>query len=365
VNKTQDTTKAVKFFADITAPSGKKVTLSTAAEDIPPTATGFVSLVAIEEYVPTEVGVYNVKYYGNFNADTTASQFVVSDYTFANDMGVLSATGTSRAPATFAGTDLKKSSHVNFFRTGEVGAKATYATFGILNAAAMKGRKFEISLWETTEEKLEGIGSTVVNVADIAENFLGDPVTYKIDGKEKNTITVPLTDASKKYIELAPNSLFILAVEYDGNAYTDSISPQYTLARVNPVRWPGFAVFGTAFITGASYFSGGWSGAEDPLGRLHIDNFVGAADLKQLANNEVSVYPNPTNGVVNLKLDLQEQHKKVELGIMDLNGRVISVYPIDVQQGIVPINISSYPSGTYFFTVKTEKGFATEKIIKE
>jgi hypothetical protein len=80
---------------------------------------------------------------------------------------------------------------------------------------------------------------------------------------------------------------------------------------------------------------------------------------------EVSVFPNPAHDVVQLKLDLKEQHKKVELGVMDILGNILQVHPIDIQQGTVPVNISSYPAGTYFFTVKTDKGFATEKVIKE
>ncbi len=365
VNKTPDTIRKAQIFAEITAPSGAKKLLNNTAEDFPPTGAGFVNLLDIQQYVPTEKGTYNVRYYSTFSADTTTAQFVVSDYTFANDIGTLSGLGTSRAAATFAATDLKKSSHLNYFITGEKGAKATYATFGIINAAAMKGRKFEVSLWETTDEKLANIAGTVTSVGDVAETFLGDGYIYTMGGTEKSSITVPLTDGSKKYIELAPNTKYILAVEYDGTSYTDSISPQYTLARTVPTRWPGFSVFGTAFMTGAAYFSGGWSGPEDPLGRLHVDAFVGAEDLQQLEASEVSVFPNPARDVVQLKLDLKEQHKKVELGVMDVMGNIIHVYPVDIQQGTFPVNISSYPTGTYFFTVKTDKGFATEKVIKE
>jgi hypothetical protein len=184
-------------------------------------------------------------------------------------------------------------------------------------------------------------------------------------GTEKSLITVKFTDGNQKYIKLEPETVYVLAVEYDGIAYADSIVPQYTLARNNPSRWLDYSIFGTAVMSGTTYFGGGWNGTEDPVGRLHIDNFVGAEDLQQLEQDEVNIFPNPTTGMVNLKLDLKENHKKVELGIMDMMGRILNVYTLDTQNGIIPINISSYPAGTYFFTVKTDKAFTTEKVIKE
>jgi hypothetical protein len=124
-------------------------------------------------------------------------------------------------------------------------------------------------------------------------------------------------------------------------------------------------MFGSALMTGARYYSGGWGEIEDPIGRLHIDGFtIGTKNLATLEATEVSFFPNPTVDMVNVKIDLKENAKTVQLGIMDFTGRIINTYDLDVQNGIIPVNISNYPAGTYFFTVKTDKAFTTEKIIK-
>jgi hypothetical protein len=156
-----------------------------------------------------------------------------------------------------------------------------------------------------------------------------------------------------------------MTVEYNGTAYSDSIVPQYTLGKVNPVRWKGVSVSGTAVMSGTTYFGGGWSATDDPIGRLHIDNFVGSEELLTLKDGEVSIYPNPVVNTVQVKLNLEDRAGKIQLGILDEMGRLLQVQDIYDQHGILSVNMSAYPPGTYFFTVKTDKAFSTEKVIKE
>ena len=65
-----------------------------------------------------------------------------------------------------------------------------------------------------------------------------------------------------------------------------------------------------------------------------------------------------------VKLNLEEQAKYVKLGIMDFTGKVLATQDLNVNEGTVPVNLANYPAGTYFFTVKTDKAFRTEKIVK-
>lgn len=364
VNRGTDTIKNVTFYAEYTSPSGVKTTISSGTDDIAPTSSGFVNLISFDNFFPTEVGTYNVKFYSkNYREDTLRTQTIVSEYTFANDNGQLTGTGTARTPATFA-TQFKKYSHLSYYYVSK-DTKATFATFGIVNAAQMKNRGFRVSIWESSDEKLDAIGSSVSSVDQVAEFPIGDEVFYTMKGTEKSLITVPLTDGSSKGIQLEKDKVYVLAVEYDGSSYADSIVPQYTLGRNFPIRWPGVAIFGTGVMSGDRYFTGGWNTTEDPVGRLHLDNFVGTEQLASLEEDEVSVFPNPTNGLVNLSLKLKSTPKKVDLGIMDFNGKLIEVISINQQDGVIPVNISHYPAGTYFFTVKTDKAFTTEKVIKQ
>jgi hypothetical protein len=49
---------------------------------------------------------------------------------------------------------------------------------------------------------------------------------------------------------------------------------------------------------------------------------------------------------------------------MDFTGKVLATQDLNVNEGTVPVNLANYPAGTYFFTVKTDKAFRTEKIVK-
>ncbi|MFZ4542794.1 MAG: PA domain-containing protein [Saprospiraceae bacterium] len=363
-NKGTEDLKDITVFADIISPSGVKSTVRSETADIPPTATGFVELIELPGYKPTEKGTHRVRFYGNYSADTTNTTFVLSDNTFAHDNGTIPGTGTARTSARFA-TEGKKYTTLNFYKTGSKACKATYATFGIINAKAMKNRSFKVTVWETSASKLSAIASSTNSPDLIAEYPVGDDAIYKMAGTEKNLVTVPLKDGNKDGINLEANKMYILTVEYDGTSFSDSIVPQYTLGKVNPVRWKGFSVSGTAVMSGTTYFGGGWSATDDPIGRLHIDNFVGNEELTPLAENEVSIFPNPVINTVQVKLDLQNASNKVQLGIMDELGRILQVQDLNDQHGIFSVNMSSYPPGTYFFTVKTDKSFSTEKIIKE
>ena len=367
INKGADTIKKILYNVEYTSPTGKKTKIKSIVQDIPPLGAGIWFVDFLEYYQPTEKGNYTVKYYGNYLPDTSVATFALSDYTFSGDNGTVTTAGTAFAAASFAAAG-KKFHILNYYKTGKKGGRATYATFGMINAAALKDRNVAITVWETSYDKLGGIKSALTNINEITEGLAGDATDYTFTGKEKGLINVPLTDGQKKYITLKPNTPYILTMEYDGSAYKDSIAPQYTLGKAVPIRWLEAGVFGAGIMTGTGYFGGGWSATDDPIGRLQLEGFtlpIGTAELTSLKADEVQIFPNPAKSIVNVKLDMEENHQKVELGIFDINGRLIQQIDVQDQHGVTPINIGSYPSGTYFFSVKTEKSFATEKVIKE
>lgn len=361
-----DTVKNVVIYSEITEPNGAKKIIAGAAEDIPPTAAGFIRFYTIRnDYKPTKAGTYKVRIFGNYAPDTLTSQFFISDTTFSADLSTLTGTGTTRTAATFA-AQFKKYSHLNFYLTNNNSAKATSVTWGIINAAQMKGRPFNISVWKASEESIGKISSSIADVSAIAEEPVGDPITYEIKGTEKSLITIPLTDSKNKFIPLEENSIYILAVEYDGSAYKDSIVPQYTLGRTLPIRWPGFSVSGSAIMSGDRYFNGGWSGTDDPVGRLNIEN-KSTINTKsvELTAAEFSVFPNPVRDLVNINLNLQEKHQDVEMVISDIDGCIVQIQRALNQVGNNTFNIGDLPAGAYIISIRSDKGFASAKIVKE
>ncbi len=82
--------------------------------------------------------------------------------------------------------------------------------------------------------------------------------------------------------------------------------------------------------------------------------------VNEFAEKDISVYPNPTHGIVNLQF---ADHNIQKLSVSDIKGIQI-IEKTTVQQNEI-IDLSSYSKGIYFITIQTEKKTFTIKIVKE
>lgn len=76
-------------------------------------------------------------------------------------------------------------------------------------------------------------------------------------------------------------------------------------------------------------------------------------------DSEVSIYPNPTNSVVNIKSSNEIKY----LEIYDVSGRLVQTSLVNNLDSI--INISDRANGIYYLKVVTSEGIKVEKIIKK
>lgn len=377
-NQGTDTIKNITATCVITDPSGKKTKLDQTGIEIAPTGADVVIIESFNAYYPATKGKYSMKFYSSYSPnDTLSNQFEITDYTFAEDTGTYgTAAGTNFTAATFAGWN-KSVTVLGYYVTGPAKGKATYASFGVNNAAVLKGgRTVNVGLYKGDEAALANIAAGTTSIGDLGA-LVGDITDYTIATTEKaNTpIFVPLTTDNKPGISLEPNSIYIMTLQYDGSGFPkDSLCPSFALGRSADIRIPGFDIFGTALMVGAgttSYYGGGFNATEDPVVRMHTDGFVakygvGNKDLTALEANEVSIAPNPATSFVTVKLDLNEAAKDVKIGIMDMTGRILNVINVGAtQKENVQVDVSNYAPGTYFMTILTEKSFSPLKFVKQ
>lgn len=82
-------------------------------------------------------------------------------------------------------------------------------------------------------------------------------------------------------------------------------------------------------------------------------------DSESFKLNNISLYPNPTNGIVNIR-----SNTKLTIEIYDLLGKVILT--TETSSGIENLNITNYPSGIYLIKTTNEQGYSkTFKVIKK
>ncbi|MBM3434174.1 MAG: T9SS type A sorting domain-containing protein, partial [Bacteroidetes bacterium] len=86
-----------------------------------------------------------------------------------------------------------------------------------------------------------------------------------------------------------------------------------------------------------------------------INNPVGLNE-NSIPDNTITLYPNPTNGLVQIEIPNQT----IELiMVYDLQGKMIQ------QTTESQVDLSKYSNGTYLIRAKKEKGVDTYKIIKQ
>lgn len=83
--------------------------------------------------------------------------------------------------------------------------------------------------------------------------------------------------------------------------------------------------------------------------------FVPATTIEGIENAEISIFPNPTTGIVNIEA---EGLNKVV--VYDVTGRMMMSVANEST-----IDISNLEAGVYFFSVETENGSAMKKLVKE
>ena len=76
--------------------------------------------------------------------------------------------------------------------------------------------------------------------------------------------------------------------------------------------------------------------------------------------NSVVVYPNPTNGMVQIQ---NSESRIQDVEVYDAYGKVLNV--VTVNDNVTALDLSGYAAGTYFVKIVTENGVVTKRVVKQ
>ncbi len=93
----------------------------------------------------------------------------------------------------------------------------------------------------------------------------------------------------------------------------------------------------------------------DSTGSLHD----GISEIKE---SEINICPNPANNILTIDLN-NTKEKNLQLVITNLLGQMLYASKISSSKSV--IDISAYPSGVYFISLKDEKERINKKFVKE
>jgi len=95
-----------------------------------------------------------------------------------------------------------------------------------------------------------------------------------------------------------------------------------------------------------------------------INNNIGlyeaTVNIQNLPHTEISIYPNPTNGIVNFNFSDNNIQKYI---VYDITGKPV-IEKLEVQQNEIN-NFSNFQNGIYIISIQTRKGIFTTKIVKK
>jgi uncharacterized repeat protein (TIGR01451 family) len=95
-----------------------------------------------------------------------------------------------------------------------------------------------------------------------------------------------------------------------------------------------------------------------------INNFISAASIKENQTaGEIIIYPNPGNGIYQIKLPENTNHTSTTLQVYDVLGTLI--FDTKTQNTGYQIDLSDQPNGVYIFRVNKGKQFFNQLIIKQ
>jgi hypothetical protein len=92
---------------------------------------------------------------------------------------------------------------------------------------------------------------------------------------------------------------------------------------------------------------------------------VGIEELR-ITNDELRIYPNPTNGQITITNDAlnQVQGRMTSIEVFDIYGRTVSTH-YSLLTTHYSMDISDLTAGIYFLRVETDKGMVTKKVVKQ
>ena len=104
------------------------------------------------------------------------------------------------------------------------------------------------------------------------------------------------------------------------------------------------------------------SGSAPDIGLMEVDNPTGLGSDAAEEDFDLQVFPNPTNGVFTVTYT-NNLIDDAEVSVFTLSGSVIFTEPIDARGAFSTlVDITDFPQGVYYVTVKTHDGFINRKM---
>ncbi len=320
----------------------------TGTENLGTIAPGEADTIAFrQQFLPTRRGNYTFKYTvtqaqtdatpGN---NTVEGEFVISESIFSKDDGVLV---SANQPSTVRGDFWEVGNYYTIVKDGFEAYEASFSVASQRNSQV--GQTVTVILY-----RLEDNGNTVFNDEDLKVVGIGFKELGRADTSFQliTTELFPLDNDDRPGVALTPGDYFLMV--------------QLTKDMFMPYSEIGYYYDFATVVKNGDWFLGGFGPEVTAIARMRIRARTTGADERQLADQQVKIYPNPAQQTLNVKMELQAPSRQTQLKVTDAAGSVIALRQYEgIQAQTLTLDTSRWPSGVYFLQVLTEEGVATRR----
>jgi subtilisin family serine protease len=90
--------------------------------------------------------------------------------------------------------------------------------------------------------------------------------------------------------------------------------------------------------------------------------FLNLNSISENALDDISIFPNPTNGEINIS---SEKHELSEIVLRDATGKMLVHLTKKNTKGTISIDMKNYARGIYFLEVETENGKLVKRVVRD
>ena len=167
------------------------------------------------------------------------------------------------------------------------------------------------------------------------------------------------------------NNWNVLGTSFDPNWYNSNTLPGGNCYNCPGAQWTGT----NATLQEYSYDLSAFGGESNMVFRFvfHSDQSVnqegvildnlsveGTLSAEDFNSNSFNVYPNPSNGIFNIKM--RNNISEFEFEVIDITGKTI-ITKNKVLNNSYQLNLSSFSSGLYFINISVDDQTSTKKLI--
>ena len=181
--------------------------------------------------------------------------------------------------------------------------------------------------------------------------------TFPDDATNFDLFTADLTDATGarpqgEGVVLKPNTEYFATVAYTAEMFAPYTANTYQISQISTV------------VKNGSWFLAGFGKDVTSITRIRVEfDFTTSTSLKapELADNQLSLFPNPTNSELTVAFELEET-SPVIIKMMDATGRILQERRFEkAQTEQFQLEVAQYPVGTYLVNITSDEGVKTKR----